>query len=182
MDITVAQLLLVMPQAKLRAVKFIDFINTAMKTAAIYTPLRQAAFLSQIAEESEELLYTKELWGPTEDQKEYEPPSAKATALGNTQVGDGFKFRGRGLIQITGRANYVSMGAYMHIDCVTRPELLETPQYAALSAAYYWLKHNINNMADIGDLQNVTRLVNGGLNGYDRRLAYYDLAKQALGI
>src|SRR5579863_6930026 len=82
-----------------RAALFAPFIQAACDHYQIVEPLDVAAFLAQTGHESDHLLFTKELWGPTAAQREYEPPSEKATELGNTQPGDGLRFCGRGLIQ-----------------------------------------------------------------------------------
>lgn len=165
-----------------RAAAWLAPITAAMDMYQINTPARQAAFLAQIGHESGGMNWTHELWGPTSAQKAYEPPSPKATALGNTQQGDGFRFRGRGLIQITGRANYDAVGQALCLDCTNQPDMLTQPEWAAQSAAWWWQKHGLNEIADAGDFETITRRINGGLNGYDDRLRLWDAAKQALGV
>ncbi|HML83173.1 MAG TPA: glycoside hydrolase family 19 protein [Thiomonas arsenitoxydans] len=108
---------------------------------------------------------------------------AYANRLGNGSAGsgDGWKYRGRGLIQITGRDNYARSGAELGLDLIARPEQLEQPFLAALSAAEWWSRNGCNQLADTGDMAAVTRRVNGGLNGLDDRLKLYSAALRYLG-
>ena len=89
---------------------------------------------------------------------------------------------GRGLIQITGRANYMQMSSSLGVDFVSKPELLELPEYAVESAACFWSSRKLNELADAGDFKLITKRINGGLNGFDERLSIYTKAKQLLGI
>lgn len=100
---------------------------------------------------------------------------------GTAESGDGWRYRGRGLIQITGRANYEATAAAIGEDFVSQPEQLEHPHYAALSAAEWWHRHGCNVLADTGDMAAVTRRVNGGLTGLDDRLKLYSTALRCLG-
>ncbi|MNG03116.1 Chitinase class I [compost metagenome] len=105
--------------------------------------------------------------------------------MGNTAPGDGWKYRGRGLIQITGKNNYIACGEALGMDLLTTPSLLETPKGAALSAAWYWDSRNLNALADAGDIQNIGSLINTGRrgrvpNGAAERLALYQAALKAL--
>ena len=111
-----------------RRALFLQPLNDAMEAHGITTPLRTAAFLAQLAHESGELQFMEEIWGPTAAQKRYEPPSDLARRLGNTQPGDGRRFKGRGPIQITGRANYKTFGDLMERDLVGNPEQAATPK------------------------------------------------------
>ena len=106
-----------------------------------------------------------------------------ANRLGNGSAGsgDGWRYRGRGLIQITGRDNYRASGNALHIDLIAYPEQLESPFLAALSAAEWWCRHGCNDLADTGDMAAVTRKVNGGLTGLDDRLKLYSAALAYLG-
>ena len=107
-----------------------------------------------------------------------------AGRLGNGTAGsgDGWRYRGRGLIQITGRSNYAASGIALGLpDLIERPELLEQPHYAALSAAEWWHRHGCNELADTGDLAAVTRVVNGSLTGLDDRIRLYSAALRYLG-
>lgn len=170
--VTVEQLIRIMPFAKSRAAKFIDGINAAMLEFHINTKARQAAFLSQIGHESGQLLYTREIASGDayEGRKD----------LGNTWPGDGLRYKGRGLIQITGRANYAACGAALGLDLIETPQLLELPDNACRSAAWFWKTHGLNELADAGDQVRVTRRVNGGTNGLDDRLALFEVAEKVL--
>lgn len=167
-----------------RAEPWAEPLSVAMSMFGIDMAARQAAFLAQIAHESGRLRYVRELWGPTDAQRRYEGRAD----LGNTQPGDGFRYRGRGLIQTTGRANYaatrdglrrVAPGAP---DFEAEPEALELPRWAAMSAAWFWSSRGLNALADAGDMLKITRRINGGTNGLDDRLKLWAGAKAALGI
>ena len=170
-----------MPDSGTRADAYAPILLEHMQTFAITGTKRITAFLATIAEESGELRWTRELWGPTEAQLRYEPPGEKADELGNTQPGDGFRFRGRGLIQITGRGGYQAASDALGVDFVGDPTLMQAPDGAALTACWWWQAHGCNELADIPDFKAVTRRVNGGLTHFDRRKAYYDRAIAALG-
>lgn len=159
-----------------RTQNWVDPISAAMALWGIDSDARQAAFIAQIGHESGRLVYVRELWGPTPAQSRYEGRAD----LGNTQPGDGKRFMGRGLIQITGRANYQRVSDALGADFVASPELLETPTNAALSAAWFWSTHGLNELADAGDFRTITVRINGGMNGYADRLALLALAKSAL--
>lgn len=165
-----------------RAALFTPFIQVACAHYGIVEPLDVAAFLAQTGHESGQLIFTKELWGPTAAQRAYEPPSAKATELGNTQVGDGQRFCGRGLIQITGRANYALAAVALDLDLLNHPELLEQPEHAAMSGAWFWWNNKLTPLALAGDFITLTRRINGGTNGLVDRQTLYAAAKKALGI
>ncbi len=159
-----------------RATEWLAVIESAMREFGIDTRLRQAMFLAQIGHESGGMRYTAEIWGNTAAQQSYEGRKN----LGNTQVGDGFKYRGRGLIQTTGRYNYEATAKALGIDCVNNPDLLLEPENAARSAAWWWQSHNLNRFADADDCKGCTKVINGGYNGLDQRLALYAAAKAAL--
>jgi putative chitinase len=166
------------------AEKFAEPLSAACALYAIDTPERLAAFLAQIGHESGSLRFTSELWGPTAAQIGYEGRAD----LGNTQPGDGSKFRGHGLIQTTGRHNHARVRdrlreRFPHLDVPDfeeDPEALSDPQWASLSAADYWDDRGLNALADAGLFEKITRRINGGLNGQDDRLARWDRAKDAL--
>ena len=160
------------------------YIETAMAEYGIDTPARQAAFLAQIGHESAGLRYPVEIWGPTAAQLRYEGRKD----LGNTQPGDGERFKGHGWIQITGRRNHARIRDRLRErfpdltvpDFEDEPTELARPQWAALSAADFWDEHNLNELADEGDFVQITRKINGGTNGYEDRLARYERAMTVL--
>lgn len=166
-------LLEIMPHAGKRAALFVPHLNANMPLFGIDTPLRQAAFLAQVAHESGSLAYVREI----ASGEAYEGRKD----LGNTQPGDGRRFRGRGLLQITGRANYAECGKGIGLDLLSHPELLEDPVHAVRSACWFWLARGLNTMADTGDIVKVSKRINGGTNGLAPRVAYYKRALAALG-
>ncbi|WP_313461710.1 glycoside hydrolase family 19 protein [Pseudomonas nitroreducens] len=176
MPITEAQLLRIYPNASQRAGVFVPALNRAMQRYRIDSPVRQAAFLAQIGHESGQLKWVKEIWGPTPAQSRYEGRKD----LGNTQSGDGKRFMGRGLLQVTGRENYRKTGAALGVNLLDKPELLEQPEWAAASAAWWWTNHGLNELADAGEFEQITRRINGGLNGQKERLELWARAKEVL--
>lgn len=169
MPITVQQLLRILPYAGPVAGVFVPVLNTAMNRYQIVGSKRVAAFIAQIGHESGQLKYVKEIWGPTAAQIRYEGRAD----LGNTQPGDGSKYRGRGLIQITGRANYKACGDALGLELINHPELLEKPQHACMSAAWFWATKGLSTLADEGKFETITRRINGGVNGLaDRQMLY----------
>ena len=159
-----------------RATGWLPHIEAAMAEYDINTPARQAAFLAQIGHESGGLHWVVELWGPTDAQKRYEGRAD----LGNVQIGDGFRFRGRGILQTTGRYNYEKTGEALGVDLIANPEKLGQFELAARSAGWYWKTKGLNELADAGDFEKITRRVNGGLNGYADRLALHNAALEVL--
>ncbi|KAA6176191.1 glycoside hydrolase family 19 protein [Pseudomonas veronii] len=176
MAITEQQLLQILPNAGRQAGVFVPALNTAMSRHGIVGTPRAAAFIAQVGHESGQLRFVREIWGPTAQQAGYEGRAD----LGNTVKGDGSKYRGRGLIQITGRANYAACGEALGLDLISKPELLEQPQYAAMSAAWFWSTRGLNTLADQGEFVKITRRINGGLNGLADRQALYDKALKVL--
>jgi putative chitinase len=90
---------------------------------------------------------------------------------GDEASGDGFKYRGRGLIQLTGKDNYRACGDALGVDLVENPDLVSSPQYAALSAGWFWDKNKLNQFADANDMTTLTKRINGGTHGLDDRVA-----------
>lgn len=169
------------PRVRVYTVQF----NAHCDTYGINTYTRLAAFLAQIGHESGSLAHVREIWGPTDQQQRYEPPSNLAARLGNDTPGDGFRFRGRGLIQITGRSNYEQVGAGLGVDLVRQPELLEQPEFAVKSACWWWQSRGLNQVADAntyGTFEQITRTINGGLTGQPDRVRRWQLAQKVLGV
>ena len=160
-----------------RAQTFAPLLDAAMAEFDISTPARQAAFLAQIGHESGGLHWLVEIWGPTDAQSRYEGRAD----LGNVVAGDGYKFRGRGLVQITGRMNYTSCGLGLGVDLLDAPEQLGIPDLASRSAAWFWDWNGLNELADNGDFLTITRRINGGTNGLADREALYAAAQSTLG-
>ena len=176
MPITVQQLLQILPNASRVAGVFVPVLNTAMSRYQIVGAKRVAAFIAQIGHESGQLKHVKEIWGPTAAQAKYEGRKD----LGNTVAGDGSKYRGRGLIQITGRANYMACGEALGLDLIKQPELLERPQHACMSAAWFWATKGLSTLADAGQFDKITQRINGGQNGAADRQALYARALKVL--
>jgi putative chitinase len=170
--LTIDQLKRILPLAGLRVEKFCEPLNDAMAEFSINTPARQAAFIAQIGHESGQLRYVRELASGAayEGRKD----------LGNIVAGDGTRYKGRGLIQVTGRANYKACGDSLGLDLIDTPELLEQPANACRSAAWFWKSHGLNELADAGDQLRITRRINGGTNGLAERLAFFETAERVL--
>ncbi len=154
------------------ALLYMDPLTTAMAINSINTPLRQAHFLAQLGRESGSLHYTAELSSGQQYEGRLE--------LGNTEPGDGERFKGRGLIQVTGRANYTSFGNACRRDFVTgnNPDLLATdPTLAANCSGWFWSVHNLNALADADKILQITQAINGGTDGLDDRQRRLNLAK-----
>lgn len=160
-----------------KAVQWLPHLQAALKLAECDTPQRIACFLAQVGHESGSLVYVRELWGPTKQQLRYEPGTTLARRLGNTEPGDGLRFMGRGLIQVTGRANYAMTTVRMREffkdapDFELNPELLQVMRWAALSAGLFWRVKRLNRWADNHDFSELTRRINGGYNGLAHRQA-----------
>lgn len=177
--LTSAQLKAIVPTLKdtTKLETYTKALNEAMDKYGITDPVIQAMFLAQVAHESGGFIYFREL----ASGQAYEGRKD----LGNNQPGDGVKFKGRGWIQITGRANYGQVSKAFGIDAVTNPALLEQLPYAALSAAWFWDSRKLNDKAKPGTdaaFLAVTKAINGGTNGLDDRRNYWARAKIAFGI
>lgn len=177
-----------------KAEEWIDAINETFERFEINTPERQANFLGQCAHESggfavlkENLNYKQEalckVWPkrfpsiddaePYHKQPEKIANKVYASRMGNGDEasGDGWKYRGRGLIQLTGHDNYKACGEALGVDLLANPDLVSTPQYAALSAGWFWDKNHLNKYADESDVQGLTKKINGGTHGIEDRVA-----------
>lgn len=183
MPITSQQLLQILPSAGKQAGVFASALTLAMDKYQITTRLRMAAFIAQVGHESGQFRYVRELGGDQYLSKYDTGPLAKR--LGNTPEadGDGQKYRGRGLIQVTGRDNYLACSKALFGDdrLLRTPELLEQAEWACKSAAWFWNSRSLNALADKGDQVGICKRINGGLNGLDDRLRLYSRAMEVLG-
>ena len=202
MPITQQQLLQILPNADPVAGVFVPVLNTAMGKYSIITPARIAAFLAQVGHESGQLTalvenlnysaqallscwparFTAALASQVARQPEKIANIVYADRMGNgsTASGDGWSYRGRGLIQVTGRANYAKCGEALGLDLIGNPDLLAQPANAALSAGWFWSINGLNTLADAGNFTQITQRVNGGQNGAADRLAIYQRALKVL--
>lgn len=183
--------------------EWVDALNQTFEKFNINTPLRQAAFIGQCGHEcgnfrilEENLNYRAEtlmkLWPkrfPTlEVANEYARNPRKiankvyASRMGNRDEasGDGYRFRGRGCIQLTGHANYFHAGNGLRVDFVKEPDLVATPQYAALTAGWFWSTHKLNDLADASNWVGLTKKINGGTIGLDDRIKHINHALHVL--
>ena len=182
-------LLQIAPTLPKGAYAFVPYLNQVFKQYAINTPERLACFLAQTAHESGGFRYTTEL----ASGKEYEDRND----LGNTEPGDGPLYKGRGLIQITGKYNYLMCSEALYPDdrgfLIKHPDQLSTPRNACFSAGWYWQHEKLNDICELPDtwttvhngktynrFEWLTLRINGGLNGLDSRLAYYGRAKAVI--
>lgn len=138
---------------------------------------RLANFLGQGAHETMGFRRFREIWGPTKTQLRYEGRKD----LGNDQPGDGKRFMGRGIFQTTGRSNYVIAGTKLGVDLVANPTLLETPEYAVMSACVFWGDRNLSALADAGKDDEISRRINGKYcSTLEERRVYVARAKRVL--
>ena len=155
-----------------RIEKFIDPINDVCERYQINTLERCRMFLAQSGHESGQLRYMEELSSGAAYEGRRD--------LGNTQTGDGEKYKGRGVIQITGRNNYLLCSLSLDLPLLEKPELLAQLPWAVLSAGWYWNNCNLNSYCDKGDFEGLTKRINGGLNGYADRVLLYKRAIEAI--
>lgn len=207
MDISPSQILEIMPHSTGElAERYAPALSHAMAKFRINTPLRAAAFIAQVAHESAQLTTTVEstFYSSAERLKKLFPGVFASAAEAATYVKDpircanriyagkngngdemsedGWLYRGRGLIQLTGRGNYKECGLGIGIDLVSDPDLLLEPGNGAKSAAWFWNTKGCNELADVAMFGAITKRINGGYNGAQERLAFYAAAKKALGI
>ena len=174
MQLTEKQIREMMPHAGSRLDAHLPYIVPALEKAAIDTPLRIAAFMAQLAHESGEYRYMEEL----ADGSAYEGRED----LGNVMPGDGVKYKGHGPIQITGRANHMVCGQALKLDLVNYPRIICTPQYGTASACWFWNSRKLSKVADREWFRVTTRIINGGYNGWNDRLHYYQRNREILGL
>lgn len=171
--ISASQLLQIVPSLDPgRAPAIAQNLNAAMAEANITSAQQQAMFVAQLAHESAGFQYMEEIASGAA----YEGRAD----LGNTEPGDGVRYKGRGYIQVTGRYNYAQAGEALGLDLVNNPDLAAQPENAARIAAWYWTSRNINEAANSGDFVQATRLINGGINGLADRQDHYARAQVAL--
>ncbi|MDD2098936.1 glycoside hydrolase family 19 protein [Pseudomonas putida] len=211
MPLTQLQLLQILPNARPVAGIFLPALNRSMFRYKINSRVRQAAFIAQIGHESghlrrlvENLNYSAEGLAATWKERYRSidgKPNDRANSLarrpeaiandayagrnGNTAAGDGWRYRGRGLLQITGRSNYSVAGADLGLPLEDHPEMLEQPEYAAMSAAWWWSQRGLNEFADAARFQDIGSVINTGKpgrlpHGAAKRLALYQVALKAL--
>lgn len=184
--LTGQQLQSIMPSTPAaRREALLPFLQAAMTEFAIETPARVAAFVAQLAHESGQFRFMEEIWGPTPAQGRYEPASTLAATLGNTETGDGKRYKGRGPIQITGRANYKRFGDLLGIDLVSDPTRAARPELAFRIAGLFWSKKGLSELADRATddaFREITRRINGGFNGLEDRRKLYAAACTVLGV
>jgi putative chitinase len=171
--IAATQLTAICPHAGQRIATFLQPLNDAMSRFSILTPRRQAAFIAQCAHESGEFRYMREL----ASGDAYEGRAD----LGNTQPGFGRKYKGLGLIQVTGHDNITAAGIAIGVDLESDPTLGEAPEPASLISAWFWQTHGLNELADTNAFGTITKRINGGYTHIDERLAYWLVALKATG-
>jgi len=159
---------------------WVPVFNELLPQYELNTINRQAMFLAQTLHETAGFKFLREIWGNTKWQVKYEGHKG----LGNIHPGDGKKFLGRGLIQLTGRFNYQAFSDWLKDpEIMTHPEIVETPSFAVLSAIWFWQKNKLNKFADSDNIEGCTRVVNGTkMLGLEERKKYYDRGKQFLSI
>jgi putative chitinase len=188
--------------------EWVDALNETFKRFQIDTPMRQASFIGQCGHEcanfrvlEENLNYRaatllklfprtpRRTWGFTPEEAaayERQPKKIANRIYGNRMnnrdeaSGDGFRFRGRGCIQLTGSANYHHAGKALGVDFIMEPDLVATPKYAAMTAGWFWNTHKINQYADVQDWVTMTKRINGGTIGLDDRIKHIMQALQIL--
>lgn len=181
--VTLDQLKKIIPYAGPRAGVFLAPLNDAMDEFGIDTPVRRAPFLAQVAVESGSLRYVSEIasgmaYNGRADLGNTKPEAiAIARRHGSTP---GPWWKGHGLIQITGYDNHLACGTALGLDLLNEPTLLELPGDAARSAAWFWQTRGLNELADAGNFERITRRINGGLNGHAERLDFWKVAKEVL--
>jgi len=182
--------------------QWVDALNATFERFSIDTPVRQASFIGQCGHEcgnfrilEENLNYRAEalqkLWPKRFDAAKAQMCARNPKHIANTVYssrmgnrdeasGDGYRFRGRGCIQLTGHANYYHAGQALGVDFVMEPDLVATPMYAALTAGWFWNTHKLNQFADVRDFKTMTKKINGGFIGLEDRIKHIEHAMQVL--
>jgi putative chitinase len=182
--------------------QWVDALNATFERFDISTPVRQASFIGQCSHEcgnfkilEENLNYRAEalqkLWPKRFDSTKAQMCARNPKLIANTVYssrmgnrdeasGDGYRFRGRGCIQLTGHANYYHAGQALGVDFVMEPDLVATPMYAALTAGWFWNTQKLNQFADVRDYKTMTKKINGGFIGLDDRIKHINHAMQVL--
>ena len=177
-------------------------LEAAIKTADLDTPARLSAFLAQTGHESggfkfleENLNYKPEtlcrVWPSHFNEENCHEFSGNPEAIANTayagrmgngdaETGDGWRYRGRGFLQLTGKENYEHASSDLGFDFVSEPDAVATPEGAALTAAWFWKKHNLNHYVDNNDFTQMTKIINGGTIGLEDRVARFNHAMSVL--
>jgi len=150
----------------------VGYLNMHMPKYEVNTYLRVTHFLAQAAHEAASFRTLKEYASGAayEGRKD----------LGNIKKGDGVRYKGRGIFQLTGRSNYRTIGAKIGMDLENNPELAESPEVSVLTALEYWKSRDLNKWADADNVERITRLINGGLNGFEDRKKYLAKAKRVI--
>lgn len=200
-----AKLQQIMPAARDEDIdRYLEALNTELPKYGVDTPARMAHFIAQIAHESgsfkyksENLNYSAKALRAVFSKYFYTDEMAERYARkpedianvvyanrmgnGNSVSGDGWRYRGRGLIQLTGRENYANCAKFIGMDCESNPHMLAENAAAAVSAAcWFWQSRKLNDLADFDDIKSITRKINGGYHGLDSRVEFYERAKVAL--
>lgn len=170
------KLAIVLPLAAASRIdRYFEPLKAGMTKYKITSPLQMAHFIAQLGHESMSFLYTEEIASGAAYEGRRD--------LGNTQTGDGKRFKGRGLIQLTGRANYAAYSTFTGIDYVANPTLLSTdPTVAVDVSCWFWKDRGVDKLAEMDDVKAVTKRINGGYNGLDDRIQNLRRAKAVLGL
>jgi putative chitinase len=173
MIITSEILLKVAPRGKKSVIDGLaGFMADALEKYEINTPLRVKHFLGQASHETDGFATLTEY----ASGRAYEGRKD----LGNLSAGDGVRYKGRGIFQLTGKANYKVFGSRLGVDLVSNPELACDPKYAVLTACEYWNSRKLSTYADVDDIRSITKRINGGYNGLDDRILRTENAAKAM--
>jgi putative chitinase len=173
---TKEKLAVVLPRAVQRRIDlYFEPLQAGMQRYGITSPLQMAHFIAQLGHESASFLYSEEIASGAAYEGRRD--------LGNTQAGDGKRFKGRGLIQLTGRANYAAYSRHTGFDCLAQPAALASdPMLAVDVSCWFWHDRGLAAMAERDDVKAVTKRINGGFNGLDDRIQNLNRAKAVLGL